>query len=84
MADASFSEDLMMRRIAAAAVSIVLLPAALRAQDLVALCRQAQHPPVGAWSEFRMVGGREDGATVRISIVGSERREGASTSGWRW
>jgi hypothetical protein len=67
----------MMRRIAAAAALILLLPALAAAQDLVSLCERARHPAVGAWSEFKWVGGRNDGATIRMSIVGKERREGA-------
>ncbi len=66
----------MLRRIvAASAIALCAVPAA-RAQDLVALCERAMHPPVGAWSQFRIVGGREDGATMRMSVVGSETHEG--------
>ncbi len=64
------------RAVAASALIALAVPAGARAQDLEALCRKAQRPPVGAWSEFRMVGGRDDGATIRMSVVGSERREG--------
>lgn len=53
-------------------------PVALRAQDLVAICEKVQHPPVGAWSEFKFVGGRNDGATIRMAVVGTERQEGAT------
>jgi hypothetical protein len=64
----------MLRRIAAAsAVALCAVPA-VRAQDLAAVCRRVMHPPVGAWSQFNMVGGRGNGATWRMSIVGSETR----------
>ena len=63
--------------VAASAVVALLAPASAEAQDITALCEKARRPPVGAWSEFKWVGGRQDGATVRLSIVGSERREGA-------
>lgn len=44
----------------------------LAAQDLVALCKQMSHPAVGAWSSYRIQGGSNDGATVKISVVGTE------------
>lgn len=43
-----------------------------RSQDLAAICRQAAHPPVGSWSSYQFVGGQENGATMRISVVGAE------------
>jgi hypothetical protein len=67
----------MMHRIAAATFLVALAPVALAAQDLTSICEKAQHPRVGAWSEFKMIGGRNDGATMRMSIVGSERRAGS-------
>jgi len=67
----------MMRRIAAAAALSALLPVVAAGQNLASICEKVQHPRVGAWSEFRMVGGPNDGATMRMSIVGAERREGA-------
>jgi hypothetical protein len=54
------------------------LPVAVHAQDLVSICEKVRHPPVGAWSEFKFVGGREDAATIRMSIVGTERQEGTA------
>ncbi|HYK09618.1 MAG TPA: hypothetical protein VEV39_02340 [Gemmatimonadales bacterium] len=42
------------------------------AQDLAALCREAAHPPVGSWSEYEFVGGQQNGAKIRISVVGTE------------
>jgi hypothetical protein len=68
----------MMHRIAAATFLVALAPVALAAQDLTSICEKVQHPRVGAWSEFKMVGGRNDGATMRMSVVGTERREGAA------
>jgi hypothetical protein len=61
------------------AVLAVLLAAAAaapaaRAQDLASICRGVIHPPVGAWSEFKVVGGRADGATMKMAVVGSETR----------
>jgi hypothetical protein len=53
-----------------AALSLAVTP--LHAQDLVALCKQMSHPAVGSWSSFRIVGGNNDGATMKISVVGSE------------
>jgi hypothetical protein len=68
----------MLRRIvAASAVALFAVPAA-RAQDLVAICQRAMHPAVGAWSQYRMVGGREDGATLRMSVVGRESHDGTA------
>ena len=54
------------------------VPAPAHAQDLTALCERARHPAVGAWSQYQWKGGRNDGATLRMSIVGSERRDGAA------
>lgn len=64
----------MMLRIVATTFAVVLAAPALRAQDLADICRRVQHPPVGAWSEFRVVGGRNDGGTTRLSVVGTETR----------
>lgn len=67
----------MLHRIAtAAAVALFAVPAA-RGQDLVAICQRAMHPAVGAWARYKLVGGREDGTTLRMAIVGHETREGA-------
>ena len=68
----------MIRRVAASAlIALAASSAAARAQDITSLCERARHPAVGAWSEFKWVGGRNDGASIRMSIVGTERREGA-------
>ena len=66
----------MLRRLAAAAAVTLVFAPAVRAQDLSAICARAIHPPVGAWSEYRMVGGHEDGSTFRFSIVGKASRGG--------
>ena len=68
----------MMHRIAAAAFLVALLPVVAAAQDLRSICEKVQHPRVGAWSEFKMIGGRNDGATMRMAVVGTERREGTA------
>ena len=75
----------MLRRlVAAATVASVAVPVALatapaaRAQDLVSICEHAIHPSVGDWSEFRIVGGRDDGGTFRMAVVGRESRGGKS------
>jgi hypothetical protein len=62
----------MLRRIAAASAALLVAVPAVRAQDLTGLCRKAMRPPAGAWSRFRLEGGRENGATVRMAVVGSE------------
>jgi len=61
-----------MLRPAALFAALSLAAASVHAQDLVALCKQMSHPPVGAWSSYRMVGGQDDGATMRLSVVGTE------------
>jgi hypothetical protein len=67
----------MLRRlVAASAFAALVLPGTAAAQDLMSICQKAQHPRVGAWSEFKVVGGRNDGGTMRMSVVGTERRGG--------
>ena len=67
----------MLRPVVAASLLTALAAAsAARAQDLAALCEKVRRPPVGAWSQFRYEGGRNEGATIRMSIVGTERQEG--------
>ncbi len=72
----------MQRSLAAASLALCFAaavpPTAAHAQDLAALCARVGHPPVGAWSEFKVVGGQNDGATMRMSVVGSETRAGTS------
>lgn len=62
--------------VAASALISCCVPAVAPAQDLASLCEKARRPAVGAWSEFKWVGGRNDGATIRMSVVGTERRAG--------
>ena len=64
----------MLRRIAAASALALCAVPAVRAQDLAAVCRRVMHPPVGAWSQFQIVGGRSHGGGMRLSIVGTETR----------
>lgn len=71
----------MLRPVVAVLALVVVVPSVACAQDMAALCRRVRHPPVGAWSEFKFVGGRNDAATIRMSIVGTENREGA---GYLW
>lgn len=51
-------------------LSLAVMP--LHSQDLVAICKQMSHPPVGSWATFKVVGGTDDGGTVKISVVGAE------------
>ncbi|HEY6784903.1 MAG TPA: hypothetical protein VI159_08120 [Gemmatimonadales bacterium] len=61
----------MLRPVAvAAAISLAVAP--LHSQDLVALCKQMSHPAVGSWATFKVVGGTDDGATAKVSVVGAE------------
>lgn len=69
----------MSRRTLTAAVVTCLLAPAARAQDLADLCRRVTQPPVGAWSEFRAVGGgRIPFTSMRMAIVGQETRGGTA------
>jgi hypothetical protein len=68
----------MLRRLAVAAAVVVLAAPSARAQDLPSICDRAIHPSVGAWSEYRQVGGRQDGSTFKVAVVGRESRGGAS------
>ncbi|HWH02173.1 MAG TPA: hypothetical protein VN674_00660 [Gemmatimonadales bacterium] len=61
-----------MLRPAAVAAAFSLVVAPLHSQDLVALCKQMSHPAVGSWSSFKVVGGNDDGATLKISVIGTE------------
>ncbi|HEX4633271.1 MAG TPA: hypothetical protein VH163_05530, partial [Gemmatimonadales bacterium] len=58
--------------VVAVVAAIALAATPLHAQDLVALCKQMAHPPVGSWASFKMVGGTDDGGTMKISVVGAE------------
>ncbi len=67
----------MLHRLVAAAAALALVPAA-HAQDLASICERAVHPSAGAWSEFRIVGGPDDGGSFRMAVVGRESRSGKS------
>jgi hypothetical protein len=71
----------MLRRIAAASACVLFTVPALRAQNLTDICQRVMRPPVGAWSRFRVEGGRENGATVRMAVVGTEEH-GDTTYLW--
>lgn len=64
-----------------AVVSLLAAAPLAHGQSIDALCRHFLHPPTGAWSEFRLEGGRNEGATMRLAVVGTERR-GDSTYEW--
>jgi len=59
-------------RVAAVWSVLALAASSLHSQDLVALCKQMSHPAVGSWSSFKLVGGNDDGATLKISVIGTE------------
>lgn len=59
-------------RVVAVSTLLALAVTPLQSQDLVALCKQMSHPAVGSWSSFKLVGGNDDGATMKISVVGTE------------
>ena len=46
----------------------------LAAQDQTQLCNEIQHRPlkVGQWVSYHWVGGRTDGSTIRMAVVGTE------------
>jgi len=62
----------MPRRIAALIAVLLFAAPAARAQDLAAVCRRIMHPPVGAWAEYGVQGGRGEGTTLRMSVVARE------------
>ena len=49
-------------------------PPSLAAQDKDKLCNDLQQKPmqVGQWANFRWTGGRTDGSTMRLAVVGTE------------
>lgn len=53
---------------------ILLAPLALSAQDKDQLCNDLQRRPlkVGQWVSYQWTGGRTDGSTMRMAIVGTE------------
>lgn len=65
-----------------ALLPVALLAAApLAAQDFQSFCRGTVPVSVGAWASYKFTGGRSDGSTMRMAIVGSERF-GDSTYYW--
>jgi hypothetical protein len=63
---------LVLGRLAAASFALLLAVPTARAQNLVDICRRASRPTTGAWARYRFEGGRENGATMRMAIVGTE------------
>jgi len=53
---------------------LLLTPLALHAQDKDQLCHTLESRPmrVGQWASFKWTGGRTDGATMRMAVVGTE------------
>ncbi len=65
-----------------ALLPVALLAAApLAAQDFQSFCNGTVPVRVGAWASYKFTGGRSDGSTMRMAIVGSERF-GDSTYYW--
>lgn len=58
----------------------LFLAAPLAAQDKAQLCNDVQHRPmrVGQWASYVWQGGRTDGVTMRMAIVGTEASEGTT------
>jgi hypothetical protein len=59
----------------------ILAATPLAAQDFQSFCNGTVPVRVGAWAAYRFTGGRADGSTIRMAIVGSERF-GDSTYYW--
>lgn len=53
---------------------LMLVPLALSAQDKDQLCNDIQRRPlkVGQWAGYQWTGGRSDGSTMRMAVVGTE------------
>jgi hypothetical protein len=64
----------MSRRCTAAVALLALAAAPLAAQEFNEFCRGNPRLTVGQWSSYRYEGGRADGTTMRMAIVGSERQ----------
>ena len=62
----------MTRPLALVASALLCAAPVAGGQDIAALCRKVAHPAVGSWSEFKFVGGTEDGGRLRLSVVGHE------------
>jgi len=48
------------------------------AQDKDRVCAQVQNrtPPVGSWASYNWTGGRSNGTTMRMAVVGQEPQDG--------
>jgi hypothetical protein len=57
-----------------------LLAAPLAAQDKEKICQDVQRHPmtVGTWATYNWTGGRSDGATIRVAVIGKESRAGTA------
>jgi hypothetical protein len=57
-----------------------LLAAPLAAQDKQKICQDLEHHPltVGTWATYKWTGGRSDGSTIRVAVIGNETRAGAA------
>ena len=62
-------------------IALTLLGVApLLAQDKQQLCNDVQHRPmqVGQWAGYQWTGGRTDGTTMRMALIGTEQVEGSA------
>ena len=61
-------------------LALVLAAPVAPAQDINELCRSVQNRTVtvGRWASYVWTGGRTDGATMRMAIVGTETQQGAT------
>ncbi len=60
-------------------VSVPVRPAAGQAaKDKDRVCAQVQNrtPPVGSWASYNWTGGRSNGTTMRMAVVGQEPQDG--------
>jgi len=64
----------MLRRLMIAVVACTVGAGPMVAQEFNEFCRGNPRLTVGQWSSYRYVGGRADGTTMRMAIVGSERQ----------
>lgn len=57
-----------------------LLTAPLAAQDKQKICQDIEHHPltVGTWATYNWTGGRSDGNTIRVAVIGKETRAGTA------
>ncbi|MGH7537759.1 MAG: hypothetical protein ACREMF_03920 [Gemmatimonadales bacterium] len=70
-----------MRRLSTFTSVALCVAAPLVAQDFQEFCRGTLPVTVGHWAAFKFTGGRSDGSTMRMAIVGTERF-GDSTYYW--